>query len=231
LTSLTPAERPQIRRPTATSTGVGASRDAVGPLIPALLLRQERGRQARADRGFRSGRAPTARRSRGRAQPLSQETGQPTGSRAPVVGVELRMHRDVGVCSIGHDELTVVLLLRRQRRHATPPASGLWNGRVGRARRRPLRTHAPPGEAECGHCPHQRFRARARAEPTIASATSESRRSSRPCASRTIALVPPGLRRGRARLCSATFPLTRTKSTARSRPRLAACSTPPPRRR
>jgi hypothetical protein len=76
------------------------------------------------------GRAPAARRSRGRAQPLSQAKGQPPGSRAPVVGVELHMHRDVGVCSIGHDELTVVLLLRRQRSHATPPAPGLWNGRV-----------------------------------------------------------------------------------------------------
>jgi hypothetical protein len=31
------------------------------------------------------------------------------------------MCRGVGVCSIGHDELTVVLLLRRQRRHATRP--------------------------------------------------------------------------------------------------------------
>jgi len=39
------------------------------------------------------------------------------------------MHRDFGVCSIGHDELTVVLLLHRQRRHATSPATGLWNGR------------------------------------------------------------------------------------------------------
>ena len=39
------------------------------------------------------------------------------------------MHRDVGVCSIGHDELTVVLLLRRQRSHATPVAPRLWNGR------------------------------------------------------------------------------------------------------
>ena len=45
------------------------------------------------------------------------------------------MHRDVGVCSIGHDELTVVLLLRRQRSHATPPAPGLWNGRAGELHR------------------------------------------------------------------------------------------------
>ena len=49
---------------------------------------------------------------------------------ASVVGVELHMHPDVGVCSIGHDELTVVLLLRRQRWHATRLAPGLWSGRV-----------------------------------------------------------------------------------------------------
>jgi hypothetical protein len=39
------------------------------------------------------------------------------------------MHRDVGVCSIGHDELTAVLLLRQQCGHAVQPAPGLWNGR------------------------------------------------------------------------------------------------------
>ena len=48
-----------------------------------------------------------------------------------VDGVELHMHPDVGVCSIGYDELTAVLLLRQQRRHATRPAPGLWNGRKG----------------------------------------------------------------------------------------------------
>ena len=93
-------------------------------------------------RRCRVGRAPAARRSRGRAQPLSQAKGQPPGSRAPVVGVELHMHRDVGVCSIGHDELTVVLLLRRQRRHATPPALGLWNGRKRGVSRGPRRAAA-----------------------------------------------------------------------------------------
>ena len=36
--------------------GRDASHDAVGRLTPALLLRHERGRQARADRGFLSGR-------------------------------------------------------------------------------------------------------------------------------------------------------------------------------
>jgi hypothetical protein len=48
---------------------------------------------------------------------------------ASLVGVELHMHRDVDVCSIGNDELTAVLLLRQQCGHAAQPAPGLWNGR------------------------------------------------------------------------------------------------------
>ena len=32
------------------------------------------------------------------------------------------MHPDVGVCSIGYDELIAVLLLRQQREHAVQPA-------------------------------------------------------------------------------------------------------------
>jgi hypothetical protein len=48
---------------------------------------------------------------------------------ASVVGVELHMHPDVGVCSIGHDELIPVLLLHQQRGHPVQPAPGLWNGR------------------------------------------------------------------------------------------------------
>ena len=51
---LLPSRRlPAVRsdwRPTATPAGVGASHDGVGLLTPALLLRQELGRQARADR-------------------------------------------------------------------------------------------------------------------------------------------------------------------------------------
>jgi hypothetical protein len=39
------------------------------------------------------------------------------------------MHPDVGVCSIGYDELIAVLLLRRQGGYAAEPAPGLWNGR------------------------------------------------------------------------------------------------------
>ncbi|MGO9906453.1 MAG: hypothetical protein ACLPY3_12150, partial [Solirubrobacteraceae bacterium] len=54
-------------------------------------------------------------------------------ARASVVGVELHMHPDVGVCSIGYDELIAVLLLRQQRGHAVQPAPGLWNGRSARA--------------------------------------------------------------------------------------------------
>ena len=50
-------------------------------------------------------------------------------ARASVVGVELHMHLDVGVCSIGSDELIAVLLLRHQRGHAVQPAPRLWNGR------------------------------------------------------------------------------------------------------
>ena len=55
-------------------------------------------------------------------------------ARASVVGVELHMHPDVGVCSIRYDELIAVLLLRQQRGYATQPAPGLWNGRDARAR-------------------------------------------------------------------------------------------------
>ena len=40
------------------------------------------------------------------------------------------MHPDVGVCSIGYDELIAVLLLRQQHGHAMQPAPGLWNGRA-----------------------------------------------------------------------------------------------------
>jgi hypothetical protein len=44
-----------------------------------------------------------------------------------VVGVKLHIHRDVGVCSIGHDELAAVPLLRQQGGHAAQPVPGLWN--------------------------------------------------------------------------------------------------------
>jgi hypothetical protein len=67
---------------------------------------------------------------------------------ASVVGVELHMHRDVDVCSIGNDELTAVLLLRQQCGHAAQPAPGLWNGRGAALPRRARRPLHPPGGAE-----------------------------------------------------------------------------------
>ena len=58
------------------------------------------------------------------------------------------MHRDVGVCSIGHDELTGVLLLRQQRGHAVQPAQGLWNGRAPGVSLQPRVLPLGPGDAE-----------------------------------------------------------------------------------
>jgi len=58
--------------------------------------------------------------------------GRATGiARASVDGVELHMRRDVGVCSIGYNEVIAVLLLRQQREHVVQPVPGLWNGRAG----------------------------------------------------------------------------------------------------
>jgi len=51
---VSPRSRPLRRRPTVTPAAVGASRDGVGLLTPARLLRQQRGRQARADLVFRA---------------------------------------------------------------------------------------------------------------------------------------------------------------------------------
>jgi hypothetical protein len=51
-----------------------------------------------------------------------------------VVGVKLHMHRDVVLCSIEHDELTAVLLLRQQLGHAAQPVPRLWNGRIWEVR-------------------------------------------------------------------------------------------------
>ena len=71
-------------------------------------------------------------------------------ARASVDGVELHMHPDVGVCSIGYDELTAVLLLRQQREHAVQPAPGLWNGRPARAGTSPvLDRRIPQLEKSC----------------------------------------------------------------------------------
>jgi hypothetical protein len=62
----------------------------------------------------------TALAGEGRAAGIAEQSRRPR---------ELHMHPDVGVCSIGYDELIAVLLLRQQRRHAVQPAPGLWNGR------------------------------------------------------------------------------------------------------
>jgi hypothetical protein len=50
------ASRRCLWRPSASPAPGGVSRDGVGLLAPALLLRRERGHQPRANRGFRSGR-------------------------------------------------------------------------------------------------------------------------------------------------------------------------------
>jgi hypothetical protein len=73
---------------------------------------------------------------------------------ASVVGAELHTHPDVRVCSIGHDELIAVLLLRQQRGHAVQPAPGLWNVRDASARRR--RTQASAASGRCGSWLRQR---------------------------------------------------------------------------
>ena len=71
--------------------------------------------------------------------------GEPAGiARASVVGVELHIHPDVGVCSIRYDELIAVLVLRQQRGYATQPAPGLWNGRNGAVSGRARRAGAKP---------------------------------------------------------------------------------------
>jgi len=51
-----PSRGRALGRPSATSAGVGASRDRVGLLAPPLLLRQVRGHQSWGDREFRRGR-------------------------------------------------------------------------------------------------------------------------------------------------------------------------------
>ena len=99
-------------------------------LIAVLLLRQQRGHAVQPAPGLWNGRvfdsaafaraSTTAPAGEGRAGGIAC---------ASVDGVELHMHPDVGVCSIGYDGLTAVLLLRQQRGHAVQPAPGLWNGR------------------------------------------------------------------------------------------------------
>ena len=92
---------------------VGVCSIGYDQLMAVLLLRHQRGHAVPSAPRLWNGRSPTAPRSRGRAQPLSQANGEPpTSARSSVVGVKLHMRRDVGLCSIGHDELRAVLLLR-----------------------------------------------------------------------------------------------------------------------
>ena len=87
-------------------------------------------RTGRLSHECRSGRAPVARRSCGRAQSLSQAKEEPPRSgSASVVAAKLHMHYDVGVCRIGRGELSAVLPLRHEREHPAQPAARSWNGR------------------------------------------------------------------------------------------------------
>ncbi len=103
------------------------SRGSCSSPTSAFSTEQARGRRsARLMRWTSSDSAAFARAS---TTALAGE-GRAAGiARASVDGVELHMHPDVGVCSIGYDELIAVLLLRQQREHAVQPAPGLWNGR------------------------------------------------------------------------------------------------------
>ena len=89
-------------------------------LSAGLLLRREREHLVRPAPECRDGRAPTARRSHGEHNRSRRRRRAAGSTRASVVGVELHMHPDVGVCSIGYDELIAVLLLRQ---HAGTPCS------------------------------------------------------------------------------------------------------------
>ena len=67
---------PPYGRPSASPPAGVASRDGVGLLTPALLLRQERGRRARADRGFWSGRVAAAPELAATRRPLREAKRQ-----------------------------------------------------------------------------------------------------------------------------------------------------------
>ena len=62
-------------RPSAPRAAGRATSDDAGPLTPALLLRQERGHQAGADGGFRSGRDARAHPPRSQASAASARSG------------------------------------------------------------------------------------------------------------------------------------------------------------
>jgi hypothetical protein len=88
---------------------------------PALLNRTTSGTSRCAPLGRHpetaaGRRAPTARAfARASTTALAGQGGAAGIGCASVVGVELHMHPDFGVCSIGYNELRAVLLLRRRR--------------------------------------------------------------------------------------------------------------------
>jgi hypothetical protein len=107
-------------------------------LTPAPLLGQERRHGASSQSSLPEGTiSDSAAFARASSTALAGEGRAARIARASVLGVKLHMHRDVGLCSIEHDELTAVLLLRQQRGRAAQPVPRLWNGRcdAGRTKR------------------------------------------------------------------------------------------------
>ena len=116
-----------VWRPSAGRATGGASRDAVGLLTPPLLLRRERGQQAPADRGFRSGRNPPLRAADASTVPLRQRAA---------VGFEPRACRTLGgmqarapplrqQCGRGDPRFRIGRTARESRRTRSAAASGL----------------------------------------------------------------------------------------------------------
>ena len=136
------ARRRPARRPLRQAIRSRSSRSSLSSSTSAFSNEQARGRPAtRLTRWTSSDSAPFARASR---TALAGE-GRAAGiACASVVGVELHMHPDVGVCSIGYNELIAVLLFRQQRGHAVQPPPGLWNGRKGGVSREPRRAAPKP---------------------------------------------------------------------------------------
>ena len=107
-----------LRRPSASRAARRASSDDTGPLTPALLLRQERGRQARADAGFRSGRQPAGRgfcRLRRSLRHAKRQSAVRKVRRR--VMVHLHIHLDVRAsCNDGLDQIAPLVLSPRSKR-------------------------------------------------------------------------------------------------------------------
>ena len=107
-------------RPSARPPAGGARRDGVGLSTPALLLRQERGRHAPADGGFRRGRV-------GKAQSRSRQAPAPLGEGA----VDDR--RDLAVAQArvpGHEQVGLperVVHDRSDERRSSRSKARCWN--------------------------------------------------------------------------------------------------------